>query len=197
METKVIVANQSAVEVIRLIKGAIAKTPTGVSFFSVRYYENKEGEVSHYSINMGAKYANAVAKDIEFLKEFDPTTRSWKSSMIDIVKAQSELLNAFVNPNKTRSQAQTDAYEQIIGNALKVHKETGAVYVYGYLKSKRVLIPTEYEKTDSAALTVAKNEIRKLLKTSKFRMFKLDQLAELRTNGKSLLVEYPAKAAVI
>lgn len=197
METKVIIANRSAVEVIKLVKGAVSQSPTGVSFFSVRYYENKDGEVSHYSINLGAKYGNAVAKDIEFLKTFDPTTMKWKSSMIDIVKAQSELLNAFLNPSESRSNGQKDAYEQIIGNALKVHKDTGALYAYGYLKSKKVLIKTDYKTVNSSALTIAKDEIRKLLRTSKFRMFKLDQLAELKTNGKTLTVFYTPIAQVI
>lgn len=188
--SKVVVVNSSAAQVITMVKNAVSKSPTGVSFLSVRYYTNKNGETSHYSINFGAKYENAVARDIEFLRNVDVTTMTWKSPMIEIFKAKEALLASFEQPDKVRSDAQKDTYEHI-SKGLKVHNETGALYVYGYLKSKKILIKGEYKTVNSSAQTIAKDEIRKHLRTGKFRMFVLDSFHVLKSNGKSLFIDYP------
>ena len=69
MKTEIAIAiSQKAQQVIKLVKGAIATSPTGVSFFSVKNYTNKQGETSNYIINVGVNYLKAKIKDIEFLR---------------------------------------------------------------------------------------------------------------------------------
>ncbi len=196
METKVILVSEKAAQVIRLVKSAVAKTPTGVSFISVRNYTNKQNETSHYSINIGASYENAKTKDIEFLRALDVTTRTWHSSMINMQLAKDELIAAFLKPNETISKGQSDAYENI-GSGLKIHKESGSLVVFGYLKSKTVLVPGEYETKNSRALTIAKDELRKLLRTGKFRQFFLDVNNEIKADKKTLFIEFPTVASII
>ena len=190
MEMQVIAVSPIAAKVIRMVENAIAKSPTGVSFFSVRNYTNDNGEKSHYSINLGASYGKAKEKDIKFLYDLDVTQHSWKSDMKTVMEAKSELIKSFENPDQNRSNGQKEAYHSIIGSALKVHKATGDLYIYGYLKRKRVLVKGEYKGVNSSAKTLAKNEVRKLLRTDKFRMFKVHVENELKANGRTLAIDF-------
>lgn len=198
METKVILATPKAAEIIRMVKQAASKSPSGVTFFSVRYYTNDKNETSHYLINLGASYERAKIADIEFLRNLDifDAKYGFMSSKIDLFKAKEELIKSFENPSKARSDGQKDAYEQIV-SGLKIHKETGNLHIYGYIRAKKVLIPGEYDSTNSSSLTIAKNEIRKKLRTGKFRQFNIDGFNELKANGSALRVYFKPKAIVI
>lgn len=196
METKVIVASLSTARVIEHVKHATAKSPSGVSFFSIRYYSNKQGEVSHYLINLGASYEKAKAKDIEFLTNLDITTKEWKSSLLDIAKAKTELINAFIAPSQTRSEAQIEAYERIVPG-LKIHKETGTIVIDGYVRAKKTILAGEFKTVNSSPLTIAKNELRKLLRTGKIRQFNLDGYNELAANGSTLKLYFKPTAIII
>jgi hypothetical protein len=194
---KLIIVNSDAKEVIRKVREAIAKSPTGVTFFSIKNYRNNKNELSHYSINLGSNYAKMKQRDIEFLENLDVTQYRWKSSMVDIMKAKTDVLESLRNPSAIISKAQTDAYESIIGNSLKVHKGTGELYVYGYLKSKKVLEAGQYDADSRRPSTIAKDEIRKLLRTGKFRMFNLTVDNELVCNGKTLTIDFQPKAVIL
>jgi len=95
------------------------------------------------------------------------------------------LLEAFKKPNENRSIGQIDAYMSITGG-LKVHIGTGEVYVYGYREKKEVVKEGVYKTVNSADLTIAKNEIRKLLKTGKFTQYRLSNITALKANGQTL-----------
>ena len=56
-----------ALQVIANITNALAKSPTGVSFVSIKGYTNSYGEVSNNLVNVGATLAKAKAKDILML----------------------------------------------------------------------------------------------------------------------------------
>ena len=57
-----------AVQVITLVKNAISKSVTGVSFFSIKNYTNANGEVSNQLINVGINYVKSKALDLIFLE---------------------------------------------------------------------------------------------------------------------------------
>jgi hypothetical protein len=188
METQqTLVASPAALVVINLLKVATLKSPNGVTFVSIKNYTNKQGEVSNQLINVGASYENAKAADIQTLKDLDITLskHEFKSSIIDLEKARVELINAFITPNENRSNGQKEAYEHI-SSGLKVHNQTGLLYIYGYRINKTVLVKGEYKKVNSSALTIAKNELRKLLKTDKFVNFSLEVGNTLKMAGDTL-----------
>jgi hypothetical protein len=58
--------------------------------------------------------------------------------------------------------------------------------VYGYREQKTVLVKGEYKTVKSAALTIAKNELRKLLKTGKFTQYSLELGNTIKANGETL-----------
>jgi hypothetical protein len=182
METLQISAK--AASVIKTLKAATDKSVTGVSFVSIRY-TNKSGEVSNNLINIGASYENAKRKDITYLENIDTTAHEFKSAPDLIESARVALIEAFLKPDENRSNGQKDAYTQIVPG-VKVHNETGLLYVYGYREQKTVLVKGEYKTVKSAALTIAKNELRKLLKTGKFTQYSLELGNTIKANGETL-----------
>lgn len=183
--TTVIVVSPKAAQVINAVKAAIAKSPTGVSFFSIKSYTNKEGEVADHVFNVGASYANAKAKDIETLENLDVTAHDWKSPMELIIKARTALIESLKKPNETISEAQKDAYTVIVPG-VKVHNESGLLYIYGMRTNKNVLVPGNYKTVNSRPDTIAKNELKKLLKTDKFRQFICSEGKEIKGGGETI-----------
>jgi hypothetical protein len=183
--TNQIAISDVATNVINLVKTALAKSPTGVTFFSVKNYTNKFGEVSNQKINVGTNYEKMKLKDIETLQNLDITAREWKSSLVDIEIARTALIEAFISPDKVRSDAQKDAYT-VISKGIKVHNTTGALYLYGYRVRKTVLVKGEYPVVNSRKETIAKDELRKLLRTNKFVNFGLEVGNELTASGRTI-----------
>ena len=189
MQTIQTTEQNKAKQVVNLLNQAISKSITAVSFVSVKNYENKQGEIANYLFNLGINYEKSVKQDIETLQNLDVTTlKDVKSSVIDLEKAKVELINAFIKPNENRSNAQIDAYTQIGIKGMKVHNETGLLYIYGFLQNKTVVTPSTepYKVVNSSVLTIAKNELRKLLKTSNFRMFSVAVGNTIKASGETL-----------
>lgn len=159
-----------AIKVIANVQNALSKTPNGVSFCSVKNYTNQEGEVSDYVFNIGVSYEKAKEKDIEFLNKLDVTTMQWQSAMVDIIKAKEQLITSLESPNKERSEGQKEAYTYI-NNGIKIHNVTGEVYVFGMKVSKKVKEAIDYGADTRKPLTKAKDELRKLMKSTKYRQF--------------------------
>lgn len=174
-----------ALQVITNVKQATDKSITGVSFVSIRNYTNKQGEVSNNLINVGASYEKAKQKDIELLENLDATQYTFKSAPDLIEEARVELIKAFLKPDENRSQGQKDAYTNIVPG-VKVHNETGVLYIYGYRENKTVLKEGEYKAVKSAPLTIAKNELRKLLRTGNFVNFGIEAGNTIKCNGECL-----------
>jgi hypothetical protein len=173
---------------INYFRTIIAKSPTGVSFISIQRYENRYGEISANLINVGASYAKAKAKDITFLEKLDVTTiKDAKVDSVLLEQARLELIKSFKNPSKSRSQGQKDSYFHLL-NGLKVHVETGEVYIYGYREHKKVIVEGEYPTVNSRPLTIAKNTLRKQLRTGKFTQYKLSNIGKLKIDGDTLII---------
>lgn len=176
-----------AIEVINLVKNAVSKSVTGVSFFSIKNYTNSNGEVSNQLINVGINYEKSKALDIIFLEnlDLDKTELEFKSNKADLAVAKAELIAAFIKPNENRSNGQIDAYTTIF-SGVKVHNETGVLYVYGYRQNKTVLVEGVYPIVKSSAKTIAKNELRKHLKTGKFTQFAIEIGNTIKANGETI-----------
>ena len=190
MTNNTITALTSQAEAIaETIKSAMNKSLTNVSFCSVKNYVNDEGEKSNYLINIGVNYQSAKQKDIKFLMELDVTTMQWNCPMVDIIKAQTELLNSLINPSQARSEAQKDAYVHI-NEALKIHVDTLELFVFGSKVRKTIVEAVDYGTDTRKPLTKAKDELRKLMKSTQYRQFKfkLNGMA-IKTNGEELLFE--------
>jgi len=177
--------SSKALQVISLLNKAVKASPTGVSFVAINSYTNSSNEVSNNLINIGASYQNAKNSDIEFLENLNFSEYEFKSELSDLETAKAELIAAFIKPDENRSKGQIEAYTPIC-SGIKVHNETGVLYVYGYRKNKVVLQTGEYKSVNSSAKTIAKNELRKLLKTGKFTQYALEIGNEVKAKGDTL-----------
>jgi hypothetical protein len=175
-----------AIQVITNLSKVLAKSPTGVSLVSIKGYTNSFGEVSNNLVNVGASLTNAKAKDVTTLQSLDVTTLGGDSILLE--KARVELINSFVNPNENRSQGQIDAYT-IVAKGIKVHNESGEIYIFGLRNSKTVIEQGVYPIVNSRALTLAKNQLKKDLKSSKFTQYKLSSTSVIKLNGEELSFE--------
>lgn len=186
METTI---STKALQVIKAVKEAVEKSITGVSFVSVKNYTNSKGEVSNNLINIGIKYESAKKKDIAFLNELniEKAVKEFglKSEISLLEQARKDLMVSFIKPEVNRSNGQKDAYT-VIFEGVKVHNTTGVLYLYGYREQKTVIQKGEYKEVNSKPLTIAKDELRKLLKTGKFVNFALEIGNTLRLNGETL-----------
>lgn len=182
METMI---SQKALKVILTLKSATSKSVTGVSFVSIRNYTNKFGEVSNNLINVGANYEKAKQKDIAFLENINFSDYEFKSDLSLLDEARKVLIASFIKPDENRSNGQINAYTHIV-SGVKVHNETGMLYIYGHRENKQILTNGEYPIVKSKPLTIAKDELRKLLRTGKFTQYALEIGNEVRANGETL-----------
>ena len=177
--------SSSAIDLIIALKKAVQNSPTKVSYVSIKGYKNKFGEISNNLINIGISYQKAKAKDIEFLTNLDINSFDSKLDKALLEQARTELIASFITPEKARSEGQINAYTPII-EGVKVHNETGVIYVYGYREKKEILTEGNYPVVNSKPLTIAKNEFRKKLSTGKFTQYSLEEISSVRANKETL-----------
>jgi hypothetical protein len=160
------------------------KTITGVSFVSV-IYTNEQNEKQHTTFNVGVSYEKAKQKDLEYLKNLDITELNSDLSVEILTEATQSLINDF---EKTISKEKVKTNNFIhITNGLKQHTENNELYVYGMQVHKTILSEGEYELKNSKPLTIAKNTIRKNLKTSKYRQYKIGRAEQFKIKGDTIV----------
>lgn len=163
------------------------ETITGCSFVSI-LYTNKDGEVQKTLLNVGVSYENAKKKDIEYLKSLDVTTLKSHLGKDILEQARQTLLGSLISPNKARSNGQKNAY-RMLTNGLKIHKETGQLYIFAMKVKKEVLIEGDYKADTRKPLTQAKDLIREGMKSTKYRQYNLSNMSTATLKGDTLVFE--------
>jgi len=182
------------------VKAILAKCilMNGSSFVGIRGYENSKGEVSNHVIIANFNYGNAVAKDLTKLKgataeDIENITKSGYSAEL-VKEAISKMIASFEknqNPKTASNQsvAQKETYTKIT-DCIKMHNETGKLYIYAIGHSKQVTTPIEYAPVNSKPLTLAQNAVKKYfdLTTAKYRNFIVDenQLESVKITGDTI-----------
>ena len=172
-------------ELIVNLKKAVQNSPTKVSFVSIKGYKNKFGEEANHLINVGICYQKAKQKDIQYLTDLDINSFDSKLDKALLEQARTELIQSFITPEKARSEGQINAYTPII-DGVKVNNDTGIIYIYGYREKKEILTEGNYPVVNSKPLTLAKNELRKNLKTGKFTQYSIEEISSVRANKETL-----------
>lgn len=157
------------------------------SFIRILNYSNDKGngEVANYTLNMGIDYNESKLKDIAFLSEASNMNLvTFKENLKPLAEvARLDMLKSRLNPKATgHSQAQSDAYTTICPN-IRVHNETGRIFIYGFVVKKDVIVQGSYDKVNSKDLTLAKKCIEKELKCPNFRQLAFDKLDTVRAMG--------------
>jgi hypothetical protein len=159
----------------------------GAKFVSLTYEAKSSGEIATHLINVGVSFAKAKLKDIETLKKLDVSTIKIKGiSTETLEEARVTLLAAMIAPEKARSEGQKDAYTHIC-NGVKIHNETREIHIFGMAVSKTVIVKGTYKSVNSSNLTLAKDAIRKTLKSTKYRSFVVGNIDLVKISGETLV----------
>lgn len=165
------------------------------TFVTLKGYTSAEsGEVADYQIVFHMSYGNALERSLSMLEGYIPA---------DDLEAQAkvELVNSYqASLDKVRSEPLEiigEHYDRVLDSegtpikGIKIHKESGALHMFGLLHRKTVITPGTFKPTKKRPLTVAKDKLRKLCPVDRFRQFivKPGQVAAINVENLSLLPE--------
>ena len=172
---------------------------TGMSFVGIRGYESKTtGEVADHTVNIGLRVDKAKQDDLELLmseKADQAAIEVSEESGIDLETCQKALAELRASAQKNvgafegrtnQSKSQSEAYITHPNYpAIRLHKSTFEVHIYGLATQKKVIKKGEYKTVNSAPKTIAKGKIKKALnlKSGKFRTFVVANINEIKING--------------
>ena len=161
----------------------------GAQFARFTYTAKGTGEVASVLVNLGVDFKNLYLRDILTLREMKPTLEGVEAD------ACAELL-ASLEQSVEKGLGNNDAYVHGKDNTdgstyatipgvpgVKIHKEEGHVLLSCCFVNKTVITPGTYKKVNSSEKTLAKNRIRKSLRTSTIRSYRLDGITRAALNG--------------
>jgi hypothetical protein len=155
-------------------------------FIAIHNYRNAKGEISNYLLIAAASYGNAVKKDIERLQRVRYTSfkEDARKQMLE-----SLLRNLKDETRSAASQSQIDSYAKL-GQNSRVHVDSRLIRVWGLVRNKSILVPSNYKSGSMGMMDKYKNEIKSELRlsTSNFRQFKLETVTSVTMNGTTLKI---------
>lgn len=161
----------------------------GAKFASFKYRAKGTGELSKIVVILGAKTENLYKKDIEILTEMIPNLSGLaQEAAMKILKSRNESLLKGIGNNDAYTHKDTYVYPVGL-EGIRVHKETGEVYVNGLVEHKEVIEPGEYKEVKSRPLTIEKKKIEKELPSGRYRMYVLRNIKRAALNGEVLEIE--------
>lgn len=153
----------------------------GSQIVSIKNYKSADNEISDFQICFHMSYRNALQKSLNLVSEYVPKSPIEEIAKKEIVESYTNSLNKFNGENDREEAVEDPTYEHVKddnGNyikGIKVHRETGDLYMYGLLLNKKVVVPVERKPVKSRELTIAKNKIKKSLRlpVDRFRQYVL------------------------
>jgi hypothetical protein len=153
---------------------------TNESRFLSLVYRKKNGELGKYLLHLNVNLRTVYERDLAILSKVKATTMlaSWAKREL-IASLRESLETNFHNSRYTKA-----GYYTHLAKSVK-YNDKGQMYFNAFVVSKTVLEAVSFERVNSAPETIAKNRLRKLLKSNKFREFRIDmnQLKTMKING--------------
>ena len=172
----------------------------GCRFASLTYLSKSHGELASYTANFGFSYHQIVEKSIT---ELEILTRenenvwdaTWKLAAAELMESFKNTLAAHARGEQNEAYTKKGQYIPI-GNGVNLNTTDNTIQLFGLVLTKKVIVEGVYPKVNSAAKTIAKNKIRKLLPVGNFREFAIDvsQVEQMKINGD--VIEFPDAASV-
>jgi len=164
----------------------ITKT-SSARFASFTYCAKGTGEIARHTLRLGASVTAAYRKDLATLEKVRPSLAGVPLMACDeLIASLKESMEKGVGNNSAYTGA--DTYVSI-AKGLKVHKETGEIYVTGFSRAKVTIEAGTHKSVKSSEKTIAKNALRKRLLSGKIRQFALPATLSAKLNGKELVFE--------
>lgn len=156
-------------------------------FVSLLYRAKETGELARHTILLNVRRERCLKVDLEHLQSIRPTLKGIMAQACDeLIASITETLTTGQNSQYTKA-----GYYQGQGNG-NVQVSTKAVcYVRGYSIRKDVIERGTYKTVKSAIKTVAKNELRKGLKNTRCREFRItpENFVMARHEGKAIILD--------
>ena len=165
----------------------LSQLKQGSTFLTIKGYRDSFSQVADYSIVFNISYENALKRSIATIEALDTPSDLEKRAKIELLESFN---NSLTKMEETPVEEIDDCYIRFPEcGGIKVHKETGALYMFGSLVHRKVLMPGTYPKKNQKPLTIAKNKMRSLTSVGKFRTWKIDasQVDSIKVQGLSLL----------
>jgi hypothetical protein len=171
---------------------AIAKGNGSAKFASFVYTAKGTGEVAKVTLILGATTETLYNRDVAILTEMVPTLDGIeKVAAMEILNSRIQSLAKGIGNNDDYTCA--DVYVNLENvKGVRIHKDTGEVYVSGLIENKTVIQTGTYKTVNSSAKTLAKRAIEKTLPSGRFRLYKLGNVARAALNGEVLEMEVAA-----
>ncbi len=156
--------------------GELSKLRPSATFLSLSGYRNEHSEVADYSIVFHISYENALKRSIAALDAVVPADTLQALAKRELIDGYNTSLNKIA---LTPVEEIDDAYTRFFDSdgsyikGVKLHTETHTLHLYGFVNSKRVIIPGQYPHRNKKDLTKAKDQLRKLCPVDKFRQFRI------------------------
>lgn len=156
-------------------------------FASFTYSAKGTGEVARHTLRLGASVTAAYRKDLAKLEKLAPTLSGVEAeACAELIASLKESLEKGIGNNSAYTGADTYV---TIAKGIKVHKESGEIYVSGFSRAKAVIEAGTFKTVKSSPKTIAKNKLRKGLLSGKIRQFALPSTLSAKLNGKELVFE--------
>jgi len=166
----------------------------GAKFANIKY-RNAQGELARHTLILGASTVKLYEKDIAKLEamlagDMEPMARAAAEKVL-ASRRQSLEKGIGNNDAYTHGPAQGDTYVHVDSiPGVKIHKDTGVVYVMALTENKVVLEPgTPKKPVNSKPETLAKKAIEAMLPSARLRQFTLSHVARAAMNGEVLEVD--------
>lgn len=165
------------------------------TFLSIRGYRSAtSGEVADHSIVFHMSYQSALERSIAALEAVIPACDLEATAKAELLASyQKSLDKVTTEPLEIIG----DHYDRVLDaegapiKGIKIHKESGALHLFGLAHRKVVREKGTYKEVKSRPLTIAKDKLRKSLPVERFRQFIIapGSFEEMRVENLSVLPE--------
>jgi hypothetical protein len=173
----------------------------GCKFIAVNGYKNSAGEIANHNVNVNINVYNVKVSDFESLSACDEaklisiadstkiSLDICKTALNEMLLSAEKNLSANFDEHTAQSKGQTDAYIKIT-NAIRLHKETLAIHIFGMRIAKKIIVEGTYKTVKSSDKTLAKKAITKALdlRAGKFRDYILLEAEAVKISGDEIFI---------
>jgi hypothetical protein len=185
-------------DMLRQAVDLLSSHPKGCSFATLTYRAKETGELAKHRLRLGVNFVNMYEKDRALLADLLPTLEAGCLRNIacrELLDSITESLTVGIG-NNSRYTLKGKFFESPAFPGIKIMtpedaenpKEIG-LYITAISDGKTVIEPGTYKHVNHRPLTVAKNEIREMLRTSSIRTFRLANVARAAMFGEVLELE--------
>jgi hypothetical protein len=171
-------------EMLQLLE--MLKTGEGSKFASFVYRSKGTGELAKLVVTLGSDTKSLYQMDLEILNAKLPTLEGLhKVACEKLIASRQESIVVGIGNNSAYTNVDTYVFPKGL-SGIKIHKETGEMYVTGLVESKVTLEEGVYKVVNSKPLTLAKKELEAGLPSGKFRQYILRNIKAVSMKGETV-----------